>query len=195
MVKTFLLQLSSISSIIIYLLFANSVYASEEIDVTGNSNDVYIEQTGSAQYFYIGIVGSYNSISVEQTNSALVNHSLTSTIIGDLNGLTVLQNGAGTKQAIIDITGDSNTASIAQKDAGNHYLDLDIVGDNHSATILQEGAGNKSATVELTNSGGAWNFNLTQTGSETTTYGTSNNPAVGACYTLSGCTLNIYQTN
>jgi hypothetical protein len=87
---------------------------------------------------------------------------------------------------------------MTQAGAGNHFLDVALIGDNHTATLNQTGASNHAAIVELTNGGGAWNFQLNQTGSTSKTYSLphsmSDESAVSGTYNVSsGCNLIVNQ--
>lgn len=171
------------------------------IDIQGNSNDVTIMQAGDSHYLELGIIGSSNTIGIEQTSSSLgVHHYLETDVIGSNNNLDVLQSGTGAKTAFVGIDGDSNTANITQRDSGQHYLQLDLIGDGHDATVLQEGLGNHAATVELTNGGGPWTFDLTQSGSTAKEYSlphamSDGSTTSGTCYVAAGCSLTVIQND
>ena len=174
---------------------------SATVNIEGNSNDVYIEQTGDSHYITLGIIGGHNSVNIEQTTSVVgVQHYLESSIDGNNNTLDVLQDGASHKSAFVSIDGDYNTASVVQKDSGSHYLQLDLIGDSHSATIVQEGSGSHAATVELTNGGGAWDFNLNQGGTTAKEFSlphlmSDGSSTSGTCYVAAGCSLTVNQSN
>ena len=174
---------------------------SATVNIEGDSNDVYIEQTGDSHYITLGIIGGHNSVNIEQTTSVVgVQHYLESSIDGDYNTLDVLQDGASNKSAFVSIDGDYNTASVVQKDSGSHYLQLDLIGDSHSATIVQEGSGSHAATVELTNGGGAWDFNLNQGGTTAKEFSlphlmSDGSSTSGTCYVAAGCSLTVNQSN
>jgi hypothetical protein len=170
------------------------------IGITGNSNDVTIEQAGDSHYLELGIVGSNNIVDLEQTTDATGGqHYLEASIDGSNNNLDILQSGSP-KTAFVGIDGDGNTASIIQRDSGQHYLQLDLIGDGHDATILQEGAGNHAATVELTNGGGPWTFDLTQSGNTGKEYSlphgmSDGSTTSGTCYVAAGCSLTVIQND
>ena len=169
-------------------------------NIEGNNNDVYIQQTGT-HYLELGIIGSSNTVNTTQTSTQLgIIHYAETDIIGDSNTLDLVQSGDGDKSAFVSITGDSNTANIIQKDTGSHYLQLDLIGDGHDATVVQEGAGNHAATVELTNGGGAWDFDLIQSGSTDKEYSlphsmSDGSTTSGTCYVQAGCSLTIIQND
>jgi len=167
-------------------------------DINGSNNDVYIHQAGT-HYIELGIVGSSNAVNLEQASTQVgIIHYAETDIIGDGNTLDLIQSGDGNKTAFITVTGDNNIADIAQRDSGQHYLQLDLIGDGHDATVVQEGTGNHAATVELTNSGGAWTFDLTQSGSTDKEYSlphsmSDGSTTSGTCYVAAGCLLTVIQ--
>jgi len=169
-------------------------------DIDGNNNDIYIHQAGT-HYLELGIVGGSNTVNAEQTSTQIgIIHYAEIDIIGDSNTLDLLQSGDGDKTAFVSITGDNNIADITQRDSGQHYLQLDLIGDGHDATVVQEGTGNHAATVELTNSGGAWTFDLTQSGSTDKEYSlphsmSDGSTTSGTCYVAAGCSLTVIQND
>jgi len=169
-------------------------------DIEGSNNDVYIHQAGT-HYLELGIIGGSNTVNIEQTSTQLgIIHYAETDIVGDGNTLDLIQSGDGDKTAFITVTGDNNIAEIAQRDSGQHYLQLDLIGDGHDATVVQEGTGNHAATVELTNSGGAWIFDLTQSGSTDKEYSlphlmSDGSTTSGTCYVAAGCSLTVIQND
>jgi hypothetical protein len=169
------------------------------INIEGNSNLVTVEQIGDAHYLELGIVGSSNVVDIEQTTVTGGQHYLEASIQGSSNQLDILQSGTA-KSAFVTIDGDNNIANITQQDTGQHYLQLDMIGDGHVATILQEGSGNHAATVELENGGGAWDFDLTQSGATSKEYSlphsmSDGSTTSGTCYVAAGCSLSITQND
>jgi hypothetical protein len=169
------------------------------VSIDGDSNIVDIVQAGDSHYLELGIVGNSNTVDIEQASTVGGTHYLEANITGANNNLDVLQQDTS-KTAIIDIDGDYNTANIIQKDTGNHYLQLDLIGDSHDATIVQEGSGSHEATVELTNGGGAWDFDLTQSGATSKEYSlphsmSDGTTTSGTCYVAAGCSLSITQND
>jgi hypothetical protein len=169
------------------------------IDITGNSNLVTVEQIGDAHYLELGIVGNSNTVDIEQATAGVGQHYLEANIVGSNNNLDIVQKDAP-KTAFVGVNGSYNTANVIQKDSGQHYLQLDLIGDGHNASVLQEGAGNHAATVELTNGGGAWTFDLTQSGSTSKEYslphGMSDGTTTsGTCYVSAGCSLTVVQND
>lgn len=169
-------------------------------NIDGDSNEVYIHQTGT-HYVELGIIGNSNTANIEQTSTQIgIMHYAEIDILGNSNTLDLVQSGDGNKTAFIGINGDNNIADIIQKDGGQHYLQLDLVGDSHDATVVQEGSGNHAATVELTNGGGAWTFNLNQAGSTSKEYSlphsiSDGSTTSGTCYVAAGCSLTVIQND
>jgi len=167
------------------------------VSIDGNSNVVDIVQAGDSHYLELGIVGNSNIVDIEQASTIGGTHYLEANIIGANNNLDVLQENTS-KTAIIDIEGDYNTANVIQRGTGQHYLQLDLIGDSHNATILQEGGGSHAGTIELTNGGGAWNFDLTQNGTTSKEYSlphsmSDGSTTSGTCYVAAGCSLTVIQ--
>ena len=169
------------------------------INIQGNSNLVDIVQAGDAHYLELGIVGSSNAVNIEQASTVGGTHYLETIVSGSNNDLDILQTDTS-KTAFVVVDGNHNTLDVVQKDLGNHYLDLTLVGDGHTANILQEGSGSHNATVELNNGGGAWDFDLTQSGNTSKEYSlphamSDGSTTSGTCYVAAGCTLSVIQND
>ena len=171
-----------------------------DVDVTGNDNTIYIDQAGEPSYLLLDVIGNTNIVDIDQDATGTTGYGHYSEVLidGDRNDLDLLQSGAGNKAAFVDIDGNDNVLDIIQKEGGSHYLQLDLIGDDHNANVLQEGSGNHAATVELTNSGGGWDFDLIQSGNTNKTYSlphsmSDGTTTSGTCYNVSGCTLSVTQ--
>lgn len=171
-----------------------------DVDVTGNDNTIYIDQAGEPSYLLLDVIGNTNIVDIDQDATGATGYGHYSEVLidGDRNDLDLLQSGAGNKAAFVDIDGNDNVLDIIQKEGGSHYLQLDLIGDDHNANVLQEGSGNHAATVELTNSGGGWDFDLIQSGNTNKTYSlphsmSDGTTTSGTCYNVSGCTLSVTQ--
>ena len=146
-------------------------------------------------------MGNTNAVDIDQTQpTGTAPHYADVVISGNRNTLDLLQTGSGSKTAFIDVDGDDNVVDVIQKDSGQHYLQLDLIGDDHSATIVQEGSGSHDATVELTNGGGAWDFNLNQKGTTDKEYSlphsmSDGSTTSGTCYVAAGCSATIIQND
>ena len=171
------------------------------IDILGGSNIVDVYQADAEHYLELSIVGNTNTVDIDQTQpTGTAPHYADVVIDGNRNTLDLLQTGSGSKTAFIDVDGDDNVVDVIQKDSGQHYLQLDLIGDDHSATIVQEGSGSHDATVELTNGGGAWDFNLNQKGTTDKEYSlphdmSDGSTTSGTCYVAAGCSATIIQND
>lgn len=171
------------------------------IGITGGSNIVDVYQADAEHYLELSIVGNTNAVDIDQTQpTGTAPHYADVVIDGNRNTLDLLQTGTGSKTAFVDVDGDDNVVDVIQKDSGQHYLQLDLIGDDHSATIVQEGSGSHDATVELTNGGGAWDFNLNQKGTTDKEYSlphsmSDGSTTSGTCYVAAGCSATIIQSD
>jgi len=178
---------------------ANAITTGNNIDLTiiGDSNDVDITQLSNGNYLLMYLQGNSNITDITQSGTNTDRNFADINIVGDSNTLTFLQQGDSEKQAFLDIDGSFGTYTITQQGSGEHYLDLISLGDNATVTVLQEGLGNHAATVELTNSGGNWNFSLTQSGDTNQLYSLphdlSDNTVVNGVCTTGTCNLTVDQ--
>jgi len=141
--------------------------------------------------------GNSNVTDVTQSGTNADRNFADINIVGSSNNLTFVQQGDSEKQALLDIDGSYGTYTITQQGSGEAYLDLTSVGDSATVTVLQEGLGNHAATVELTNSGGNWNVDLTQSGDTNQLYSLphdlSDNTVVSGVCTSGTCNLTVNQ--
>ena len=178
---------------------AYAVTASNNIDLTviGDSNDVDITQLSNGNYLLMYLEGNSNVTDITQSGTNLDRNFADISIVGTSNNLTFIQQGDSEKQAFLDIDGSFGTYTITQQGSGEHFLDLTSIGDSATVTVLQEGLGNHAATVELTNSGGNWNFDLTQSGDVNQLYSLphdlSDNTVVSGVCTSGTCNLTVNQ--
>ena len=171
---------------------------SADITIQGNNNTVELEQRGAGHYLELDILGNSNTVTSQQLDqTGIVRHYQETTVQGDSNTVTILQSGSS-KTSFITILGSTNQIDIAQTGSGAHFLDLQVNGNNHSVDILQDGSGDHAATIDLTEWDGSWTFKLEQKGSTPQVYSLPHNLTdgtieAGACYSISGCTLEIFQ--
>ena len=173
-----------------------------EANISGDSNDIYIEQAGGVSYVNLAITGNLNSFSSKQnlvplTGSGSGHGYIEATIIGSSNNVDIDQRGLGDKATFLNVTGSTNDVDIDQRGVGDKFIDLTITGDNHEATIYQNGYGAHSARVELDGSQ-PWDFTLYQQGSSDKSYtlphSMSNGSSVsGTCMAVGGCNLSVNQ--
>jgi len=167
-----------------------------ELYSNGNYNTLNINQGYTTQgsvaggdannhYLYLNVIGNNNSITKQQTGTTNFNET---TISGNSNNLTNVQQGNSPKILFQNINGNSNTVTTNQKDTGQHYLDINLTGNGHSVNAIQEGSGNHAATIQFNNSGGASNINMTQGGSTNQTYSINQ-----SCVNAAGCSTTITQ--
>ena len=178
---------------------AFAVTTGNNIDLTiiGDSNDVDIDQLSNGNYLNLYLQGNTNVTDITQSGTNTDRNFADINIVGSANNLTFTQQGASEKTAFLDIDGSFGDYTIMQQGTGEHYLDLTSVGDDAVVSILQEGTGNHSATVELTNAGGNWNFDLTQSGDTNQLYSLphnlSDNTVVSGSCTSGTCNLTVNQ--
>ena len=167
-----------------------------ELYSNGNYNTLNINQGYTTQgsvaggdannhYLYLNVIGNNNSITKQQTGTTNFNET---TISGNSNNLTNVQQGNSPKILFQNINGNSNTVTTNQKDTGQHYLDINLTGNGHTVNAVQEGAGNHAATIQFNNSGGASSLNMTQGGSTNQTYSINQ-----SCVNAAGCSTTITQ--
>lgn len=136
-------------------------------------------------YLNLHVTGNSNNITKQQTGTSSFNET---TVSGNTNNLTNIQQGNSAKTLFQNISGNSNTVNTNQKDTGQHFLDLNLTGNGHSVTTVQEGAGSHAATINFTNSGGASSLNLNQSGANNQTYSIQQ-----SCTNPAGCSTTITQ--
>jgi len=139
----------------------------------------------SNHYLYLNVTGSNNTITKQQTGTTNFNET---TVSGNTNNLTNIQQGNSPKILFQNIVGNSNTVTTNQKDTGNHYLDINITGSGHNVNAIQQGSGNHAATIQFTNSGGASSLNLNQSGATNQTYSIQQ-----SCTNPAGCSATVTQ--
>ena len=139
----------------------------------------------SNHYLYLNVTGSNNTITKQQSGTTNFNET---TVSGNTNNLTNIQQGNSPKILFQNIVGNSNTVTTNQKDTGNHYLDINLTGNGHNVNAIQEGTGSHAATIQFTNSGGASSLNLNQSGATNQTYSIQQ-----SCTNPAGCSATVTQ--
>ena len=139
----------------------------------------------SNHYLYLNVTGSNNTITKQQTGTTNFNET---TVSGNTNNLTNIQQGNSPKILFQNINGNSNTVTTNQKDTGTHYLDINLTGAGHNVNAIQEGTGSHAATIQFTNSGGASSLNLNQSGATNQTYSIQQ-----SCTNPAGCSATVTQ--
>jgi hypothetical protein len=139
----------------------------------------------SNHYLYLNVTGSNNTITKQQTGTTNFNET---TVSGNTNNLTNIQQGNSPKILFQNVNGNSNTVTTNQKDTGQHYLDINLTGNGHNVNAIQEGTGSHAATIQFTNSGGASSLNLNQSGATNQTYSIQQ-----SCVNAAGCSTTVTQ--
>jgi len=178
---------------------------------TGNTNDISITQgmhydgstywvdtdeTGGHEAYWT-ITGANNTVWSSQTD---VNrgggggspHHLANIVNGDYNTIAHTQMGKAGHDGFVEIQGDNNDVTLYQRgNGGAKWADVVLNGDGHSVDVNQRGSQSANATVDLTNSGGAYDFILTQ--NVTTSADTYS--ITGICTNSAGCALSVDRNN
>ena len=177
------------------------------LNSTGGSNNITIRQgmhvdgtididEEGGHEAYWTITGDGNTVGSAQTDtnrsSGGAAHHLANIVNGDNNEVNHTQMGKQGHDGFVEIQGDGNTVDLYQRgNGGQKWADIVLTGDGHSVDVMQRGTEYASATVDLTNSGGAYDFELTQNVSTSTgTYSVT-----GYCTNASGCALSINGNN
>ena len=177
------------------------------LNSTGGSNDITIRQgmhedgtididEEGGHEAYWTITGDGNTVGSAQTDtnrsSGGAPHHLANIVNGDNNEVNHTQMGKQGHDGFVEIQGDDNEVNLYQRgNGGQKWADVVLTGDGHSVDVMQRGTEYASATVDLTNSGGAYNFELTQNVS--TASGTYS--VTGYCTNAAGCSLSINGNN
>lgn len=177
----------------------NSLLGHEaNVAVTGDSNDIYIQQISGKHYVEITVIGNSNDTNILQTGQGYTGtkHYLEVGIVGSNNNTTIQQHDTN-KAAFVNVNGNFNTLNLNQKGTGNHYVDLSVSGNNHSAAVVQDGSGSHNATIVL-NGNQPWTFQLNQNSSTAQTYSlphsmSDNSTVSGTCSATGGCNLTVNQ--
>ena len=165
-------------------LYSNGDSNSYNLNQSYTTNGTAVSDSGN-HYMYLNVIGNNNTVTKQQTGTTNFNET---TVSGNTNNLTNIQQGNSPKILFQNINGNSNTVTTNQKDTGNHYLDINLTGNGHSVNATQEGSGNHAATIQFTNSGGASSLNLNQSGATNQTYSIQQ-----SCTNPAGCGTTISQ--
>ena len=176
----------------------NSTGGSNNITVRQGMHEdgtIDIDEEGGHEAYWT-ITGDGNTVGSAQTDtnrsSGGAAHHLANIVTGDGNTVGHIQMGKQGHDGFVEITGDGNTVNLYQRgNGGQKWADVVLTGDGHSVDVMQRGTEYASATVDLTNSGGAYDFELTQNVS--TASGTYS--ITGYCINTAGCSLSIDGNN
>ena len=165
-------------------LYSNGDSNTYNLNQSYTTNGTAVSDSGN-HYLYLNVTGSNNNITKQQTGTTNFTET---TVNGNTNNLTNIQQGNSPKILFQNVNGNNNTVTTNQKDGGQHYLDINLTGNGHNVNAVQEGSGNHAATIQFTNSGGASSLNLNQSGSTNQTYSINQ-----SCTNPAGCSTTITQ--
>jgi len=178
------------------------------LNSTGGSNDITIRQgmhddgtidldeTGGHEAYWT-VTGGSNTVASYQTDTNRSGgggapHHLANIVNGDNNVVEHTQMGKQGHDGFVEIQGDDNTVDLYQRgNGGAKWADIVLTGDGHTVDVMQRGSNYASATVDLTNSGGAYNFTLTQN----VTTSSDTYSITGYCYNSAGCAVTVNRNN
>jgi hypothetical protein len=162
-----------------------------------HSDDSYDgDETGGHEAYWtvdgdFNIVGSYQT-DVNRGGGGGDPHHLANIVNGDNNIAYHTQRGKAGHTGFIEIQGSDNTVDLYQRgNGGQKWADVYLTGDDNVVDIDQRGSNSASAAVDLTNSGGAHNFTLTQN----VTTSADSISVTGYCYNSAGCALTVDRNN
>jgi hypothetical protein len=154
------------------------------------------DETGGHEAYWV-VSGANNTLEGYQTDTNRSggggdSHHYANYITGDNNSVDHVQMGKAGHDGFVEIDGDDNFVDLYQRgNGGQKWADVVLTGDGHAVDIDQRGSNSASATVDLTNSGGAYNFTLTQ--NVTTSADTYS--ITGSCATTTGCNITVNRNN
>jgi hypothetical protein len=180
----------------------------QRVSVVGKNNDIKVyqgthndgtidtDETGGHEAYWT-VYGDDNDLGSYQTDDNRgggggAPHHLSNIIEGDFNTVDHTQRGKAGHDGFVEITGDSNTVDLYQRGSrAQHWADIVLTGDDHTVDVDQQGTKSASATIDLTNSGGAYNFTLTQN----VTTSADSFSITGSCATAGGCSVIVNRNN
>ena len=163
---------------------------------THNDGTVDLDETGSHEAYWT-VYGDNNDLGSYQTDTNRAGgggspHHLANVIEGDFNTVEHTQMGKAGHDGFVEITGDDNTVDLYQRgNGGQKWADIVLTGDDHTVDVDQRGSNGASAAIDLTNSGGAYNFTLTQN----VTTSADSFSITGSCATAGGCSVTVNRNN
>jgi hypothetical protein len=178
------------------------------LNSTGGNNNITVRQgmhddgtidsdeTGGHEAYWT-VTGNNNDLGSYQTDTNRGGgggnpHHLANIIDGDGNTVEHIQMGKAGHDGFIEITGDSNTVDLYQRgNGGVKWADIVLTGDGHAVDLDQRGSNAANATIDLTNSGGAYNYTLTQN----VTTSADSFSITGSCANANGCTVIVNRNN
>ena len=177
----------------------NSTGGANNITIRQGMHDdgtIDLDETGGHEAYWT-VTGGSNTVSSYQTDTNRgggggAPHHLANIVNGGNNAVEHTQMGKAGHDGFIEIQGDDNTVDLLQRgNGGAKWADIVLTGDGHTVDVDQRGSQSANATVDLTNSGGAYNFTLTQ--NVTTSADTYS--ITGSCATTTGCNITVNRNN
>lgn len=174
----------------------NDISITQGLHYDGSTYWIDTDETGGHEAYWT-VTGTGNTVWSSQTD---VNrgggggsaHHLANIVNGDNNAVAHTQMGKAGHDGFVEIQGDNNDVTLYQRgNGGAKWADVVLTGDGHAVDIDQRGSNSANATVDLTNSGGAYDFTLSQN----VTTSADSYSMTGYCYTASGCTVNVNRNN
>ena len=178
------------------------------LNSTGDNNNITVRQgmhddgtidsdeTGGHEAYWT-ITGNNNDLGSYQTDTNRGGgggspHHLANIIDGDYNTVEHIQMGKAGHDGFIEITGDDNTVDLYQRgNGGVKWADIVLTGDGHTVDVNQRGSNSANAAIDLTNSGGAYNYSLSQN----VTTSADSFSITGSCANANGCTVIVNRNN
>jgi hypothetical protein len=154
------------------------------------------DETGGHEAYWT-VTGDGNTVASYQTDDNRgggggAPHHLANIVNGDYNTVEHTQRGKAGHDGFVEIQGDSNTVDLYQRGSrSQQWADIVLTGDDHTVDVDQQGTKSASAAIDLTNSGGAYNFTLTQN----VTTASDSFSITGTCATLGGCSVTVNRNN
>jgi len=145
----------------------------------------------------VTVTGDYNDHLSTQTDTNRGDgggdsHYLDNTITGDFNTVRHTQMGKAGHDGWIDIDGDFNDVTLYQRgNDGKKWTEIELTGDGHTVDVNQRGSQSATATIDLTNSGGAYTLDLDQN----VTTSADSYSITGTCATFGGCSVTVNRNN
>jgi len=180
------------------LVMLNSTGANNNITIRQGMHDdgtIDVDEVGGHQAYW-SVTGDGNTVGSYQTdtnrNSGGTPHHLANIVNGDNNVVEHIQMGKQGHDGFVEIQGDDNTVDLYQRgNGGAKWADIVLTGDGHTVDVMQRGTNSANAAIDLTNSGGAYDFTLTQNVST----GADSFGITGYCTNANGCALIIDRNN
>ena len=176
----------------------NSSGGSNNITIRQGMHDdgtIDIDEIGGHEAYWT-VTGDGNTVRSAQTDtnrsSGGAAHHLANIVNGDNNEVNHTQMGKQGHDGFVEIQGDDNEVNLYQRgNGGQKWADIVLTGDGHSVDVMQRGTQYAEAEVDLTNSGGAYNFSLTQN----VTTSADSYSITGICATFGGCSVTVNRNN